>query len=372
MIKSKLLILLLAINITVFSQIDNLTEQFVLPSTLEENSGIIFYNNKLITHNDSGGQTYLYELDITTNQITRTISIANATNTDWEDITQDDNYIYIGDFGNNHGTRTDLKIYKIAKSDYLTNDTVTASIINFSYEDQTDFSDNSETNFDAEAMIVYNNNIHIFTKNRGDFKTKQYVIPNNTGTHSATLLSTYNVEGLITGAGLNLANNVLLIGYTYYLKPFIIVLDDMNADATFNNFIKTDLFPEIGYNQTEGICLVSDNHFFLSSEKFVYNSTTIDQKLFTFDYTQNVDHIKDNVKFNFSLYPNPVKEELLINNIPLNSVFYMYNSNGLLVYSKKVKSTSFNWQRPENIGNGIYFIKVVSTKDSIAKKIILQ
>jgi hypothetical protein len=373
MIKSKLFILLLVVNSTVFSQIENLTEKFILPSILEENSGIIFYGNKLITHNDSGEQANLYELDTITNQITRTISITNASNTDWEDITQDNDYIYIGDFGNNLGMRTDLKVYKIAKTDYLVNNTVSATIINFSYEDQTDFSNNSETNFDAEAMIVYNNNIHVFTKNRGDFKTKQYTIPNTAGTHSATLLNTYNVEGLITGASLNPAyNTVLLLGYTSYLKPFIVQLDDMNTNISFDSFEKTDLFPEIGYNQTEGICLTSDNHFFISSERFVYNSTTINQKLFTFDYTPSVNSIKDNVKFNFLVSPNPLKNELSINNLPLNSNIFIYNSNGILVFSENTKSTSFNWHRKNNISNGVYFIKVVNTKNSITKKIILK
>jgi hypothetical protein len=86
--------------------------------TLDESSGLIFYNNTIITHNDSGNQANLYEIDASTGTITRTVTITNATNVDWEDIAQDASYIYIADIGNNYGNRTDLKIYKISKVDY--------------------------------------------------------------------------------------------------------------------------------------------------------------------------------------------------------------------------------------------------------------
>ena len=43
------------------------------------------------------------------------LSVNKEENVDWEDITQDETHIYIADFGNNNGNRTDLKIYKILK-----------------------------------------------------------------------------------------------------------------------------------------------------------------------------------------------------------------------------------------------------------------
>lgn len=371
--KIKNLLFLVFLNYTSFAQINNLVEKFVLPTVLEENSRLLFYNNKLITHNDSGGQANLYELDTITNQVTRIINITNANNTDWEDITQDNNYIYIGDFGNNYGTRTDLKIYKIDKLAYDSNNTVTASVINFSYEDQTDFSDNPQTNFDAEAMIITNNSIHIFTKNRGDYKTKQYTIPNTAGTHSATLLKTYDIDGLITGASFNPAySSVFLIGYSYYLNPFVVLLEGMNTDISFNDMTKIDLFSEIGKNQIEGISLVTDNHFFVSSEKFTYNSTTINQKLFSFDYDSNVININDTYKSDIVISPNPMSTELFINHFPINSFFNMYNSNGILIYSKMINTTSYSWKRPNSLANGVYFIKITSETKNIAKKILLK
>ena len=85
----------------------------VLDGSIEESSGMIFLDGRTITHNDSGGGAILFEVDQQTCKVTRQVAIANATNRDWEDIEQDGTYIYIGDIGNNNGTRQDLKIYRI-------------------------------------------------------------------------------------------------------------------------------------------------------------------------------------------------------------------------------------------------------------------
>ena len=53
--------------------------------------------------------------------ILRTISIANASNIDWEDLAENDTHLFIADIGNNNGNRQDLKIYTILKSDFKTN-----------------------------------------------------------------------------------------------------------------------------------------------------------------------------------------------------------------------------------------------------------
>jgi hypothetical protein len=89
-----------------------------LPSTISETSGLLFFNGKLITHNDSGNTAQLFEVDTTSLQLTRTVTVLNAENIDWEDLAQDDAYIYVGDFGNNSGTRTDLVIYRINKQGF--------------------------------------------------------------------------------------------------------------------------------------------------------------------------------------------------------------------------------------------------------------
>ena len=183
-----------------FGQDFTLTEKFELPNQVEETSGLLYYNNKIITHNDSGNDANLYEIDPENGEIIRVVTVANATNIDWEDLGQDDTYIYIADIGNNNGNREDLKIYKILKSDFISSTNVTSQEITFSYEDQTDFSSQpNNSNFDAEAICVYQDQILIFTKNWLDFKTNTYVIPTGLGDYSAEKVSSYDAQGLITG-----------------------------------------------------------------------------------------------------------------------------------------------------------------------------
>ena len=193
----------------VIAQIANVEEKFDLPIILSESSGVIFFNDKLIIHNDSGNENKLYELDTISGLVTRTVTVTNATNVDWEDIAQDDTSIYIGDIGNNSGDRTDLKIYIVNKSDYLSSANVTAEIINFSYSDQIDFAPNpNNTEWDAEALISFDaNNLILFTKNWVNGTTKAYSIQKNRGTFTVdSLTTTLTSGGLITGGYLQSIN----------------------------------------------------------------------------------------------------------------------------------------------------------------------
>ena len=165
------------------SQIIDFKEKFELPSQVEETSGLLFLDGKIVTHNDRGDTSNLYEIDSLTGNLLRTININNVSNVDWEDLADDETYIYVGDFGNNNGTRTDLKIHRILRSDFKNNSSISAEVISFSYEDQTKFNDSNDHNFDAEGFVVYENSLFIFTKNRGDFNTNVYKIPKTIGNH---------------------------------------------------------------------------------------------------------------------------------------------------------------------------------------------
>ncbi len=77
-------------------------------------------------------------IDPASGQITNKFPLGEMENTDWEDIAQDENYIYLGDIGNNSGNRKDLHILRISKNSIL-KDTPKIDIISFSYPDQTDF-----------------------------------------------------------------------------------------------------------------------------------------------------------------------------------------------------------------------------------------
>lgn len=53
-----------------------------LPASLNEISGMVYWNGKIYGHQDSGGPNVLYEVNPNTATITKTITIEGATNID--------------------------------------------------------------------------------------------------------------------------------------------------------------------------------------------------------------------------------------------------------------------------------------------------
>ena len=359
-------------------------EKFVLPSEVEETSGLIFLNGKIITHNDSGDDPNLYEIDPENGEITRVVTLENATNIDWEDLDQDDTYIYIADIGNNNGNREDLKIYKILKSDFISSTNVTSQEITFSYEDQTDFSSQpNNSNFDAEAICVYQDQILIFTKNWLDFKTNTYVIPTGLGDYSAEKVSSYDSQGLITGVSYNsISDSFLFCGYNITLIPFLLyVSHDRPSSLDIFGGIPTkidlidSIFLEQG-SQIEGITFFEDSKYYVSREFF---STNIDavtfefpQKLYEFyNPLDNLLSITDNEFSNLiSVVPNPIEDSFKIiqkNKYQEIQSFSLFSLDGRTIFFKK-KQDEIDLK---NISKGVYLLKIEFKNDrNVVKKVI--
>lgn len=260
----------------------NVGEVGVLPKQVQETSGLIFYNGKLITHNDSGNSPQLFELDTTNLSVTRTITVNNAKNVDWEDIAQDNNYIYIGDFGNYRGNRKNLTIYRISKSAYNASDKVQADTIVFSYEDQVDFTSKPRSDWDAESLFVFENQLVVLTKQWEGNGTRAYTVPKTPGNYSAKNIGEYNIEGLVTGATYNPLTRILyLTGYNQMLFPFIARVGGLQSDNIFLGTVKrNDL--KIGFAQVEGIAQVGENRYLFSNENMVNPLVKSPARLFSF------------------------------------------------------------------------------------------
>ena len=368
----------LLFSVVLFCQIQNVVEKFDLPSLVLETSGLLFLNGKLITHNDSGDNANLYEIDTITGNITRTISVTNATNIDWEDITQDDTYIYIGDIGNNNGTRTDLKIYRILKSDFSSNTSITFESITFSYEDQTDFTSKPlNTNFDAEAISSYKDKLVIFTKNWVDNTVNAYTIPKTIGTHSAKKVSSYNSNGLITGSAYNaLDDSFLLSGYTATLQPFLMYIKNnqpANDDFFSGTIERTDITSSIGQgSQIEGITTIDNKKYFLSREQVstVVNSTSIVllQKLYRFD---NGSFVLSTDTFSFEsiqLFPNPTENTIQFKNMDAQNFKHIdvFDVTGkVLLLETNITKNQISIAK---LTTGIYFIRVFLKNNQVVTK----
>lgn len=242
-----------------------------IPGIATESSGIEQIGpNRFLTHNDSGGQPELYEFD-SSGVLVKTIKITNATNVDWEELTQDDsNHVYIGDFGNNNNNRSaasgnGLKIYKINNPALLTGTTTTASVINFEYCDRNFSAPASNHNFDMESFFWYKDSLHLFSKNRTNPTTgwcKHYVLPAAPGTYTAMLVDSFNNGGIrITSADLspNKHTVALLANDHIYLfqcfKGTRFVSTSSSTTLTLPN------------TQKEAIVFINDSVVFMTDEK---------------------------------------------------------------------------------------------------------
>lgn len=255
-----------------------------LSDTLRETSGLIAFDNLLWTHNDDHDTT-IYGMD-SNGKIQKKIKLDKVTNTDWEEISQDSSYIYIGDFGNNyHGNRKDLHILRIEKKSFLLNQAV-IDTISFSYSNQLDFSlqKSNTTDFDCEAFVVSHDSIYLFTKQWNQNKTVVYVLPKIPGNYIAQSKETLNVEGLITGAtALPSGKGIVLCGYTKIFHTFLYLISDLK-DFNFSVANKRRIKLSLPFHQIEGISTKDGKLFYLTNESLVKKPiTNIPQQIHSVD-----------------------------------------------------------------------------------------
>jgi hypothetical protein len=247
-----------------------------LSDTMHETSGLIFYKNSFWTLNDGGNPAEFYQFN-SKGYITKKCVLRNGKNSDWEDFTQDDSFFYLADFGNNSGNRKDLCFYKIKKDEVSANqgiDTVNFQKINFTLTDQVSFNNqNQEHNFDFEACFVYNNQLHLFSKNWLDYKTRHYICPTKPGAYQLDVLETLDCNGLITGASISKNRIVALCGYDLkQFKTFVLLnwdFDSMKLSTGNRRQLYTGTSAQPG--QTEAICFLN-NQLYISNEKYINNA----------------------------------------------------------------------------------------------------
>ena len=243
-----------------------------LPKELTENSGLIEMDDDVyVGLNDGGNEPNLYLFSLKRKIGTRTVRINNATNVDWEDLTMDSSYIYIGDTGNNDGDRKDLAIYKVKKDDLRTKEVADAEKINYAYSTQTAFASSSKNNFDCESLISVGDSLYLFSKNRGNKETDVYSLPKAPGDYKAKHLAQFDAKGLVTSAAYrSMAGNsdLVLIGYNNKGKSyngFMLYFPMVNGTHFFNATAK-----RVEFNtslQIESVIFRPDNQVYISNEE---------------------------------------------------------------------------------------------------------
>ena len=238
---------------------------FKLDDKLNEISGLEQLDKyTLVAINDSGSEAELHVLDMQ-GKILKTVVVKNATNVDWEDLARDNQYLYIGDIGNNANKRKNLCVYKVKIADVISKNEVVAQKISFNYSNQSEFPPNkSQLNFDAEAMIVYKESIYIFSKNRTEPWTgisTVYTLPKQPGSYSAKKYSELYVgeqgwwQDAITGA--DILNDQLYI--LTYNRLFQLNIADLDKKPSFTYEFKRT-------TQKEAIVVLEQGTIFIADE----------------------------------------------------------------------------------------------------------
>jgi hypothetical protein len=346
------------------------TSSFILDSVIKETSGLIQWNSHLWTQNDDT-DTAIYALDTLNGSITQSVPLSGVVNTDWEELSQDSLYIYVGDFGNNsNGNRSNLKILRITKNSILANSPV-IDTIHFSYSNQTDFTatGGNNTNFDCEAFIVKTDSIFLFTKQWINHKTTIYALPKMPGTYTANLKDSLDVQGLITGAtSLNHKNLIVLSGYTNSLEPFIYLLYDYTGTNYFSGN-KRKILLSLPYHQVEGITTIDGLTYYITNEHFAYPPfIDVPQQLhqlnlssylggFINDVNSGI-KVYDTVK-SFSIYPNPTTNQLTITlkAADIGTSYTVTDQLGKVVLSGKLNAVN-SIVLLNDVANGMYTIRI--------------
>ena len=217
-----------------------------MPLVVSETSGIIQVNGNIWTLNDSGNTNHLFELDPKNGELIRKVPITNAANFDWEALTQDDRYVYVGDIGNNNGLRAKLRIYRIPRAQLLdpNRNKFRADTIEYFYPEVPRNLNPFLHNRDCEAMVSFGDSLYFFTKNRGNEYTNVFSVPNETGKWEARYKGSFHTYGIVTAASTDQSgSSIILLGYRLHPKwrarvPFVYLFWNFPGSQFFEGCAK--------------------------------------------------------------------------------------------------------------------------------------
>lgn len=242
----------------------------VLSHNIKETSGLEDADtSSLYTENDGGSGSYLYRISKFTGDILQVVDIQNGKNNDWEDLGGDEDYVYIGDFGNNRGDRHDLRVLKFSRSALLLDKKPEPQKIKFTYPDQDSFKPRNKHDFDCEALIALGDSLYIFTKNRASLTTTVYRLPKIPGEYVAERMGQFNTNGLVTGADIRTGdtNSLVLVGYSHVgmrYAAFIWIFTGFQGSHFFSGTRKrVEIAPHL---QAEGIVWDTDSTVLITNE----------------------------------------------------------------------------------------------------------
>lgn len=233
-----------------------------MPLEVNETSGLALFDDLFLTHNDSGGSPKVYRFTAD-GKMVDAITISDQKNTDWEDLAQDDQYLYIANTGNNLGKRKKLRILKVNKSFQAP---VQAEVIRISYANQKDFLPRKKHPFDSEALASMEDQLLLFSKDRLNLRTHLYQVPKQAGEYQLASDLSFDVQSLITGADYDAASQTLaLTAYTFEGMQYLYVAHDVDPQNLRALSFQEYIIP-LNPAQIEAVKVIDANRFWVTTE----------------------------------------------------------------------------------------------------------
>ncbi|RYY34624.1 MAG: hypothetical protein EOP46_12820 [Sphingobacteriaceae bacterium] len=192
------------------------------------------------------------------------ITIAGATNVDWEDIAVDDKgNLIIADVGNNYNDRRDLVLYVIPEPSPIAGNTTFLKKLFFRYPDQKSFTAKKDFNYDCEAVFFADGKFHMLSKNREDTFTRLYRmdVEKTDEINTLTLLDKFNIGGKVTAADATEDGNRLVV-ITY---DAIWMFERKSPDSSY--FSGNIWWLPVTAPQIESVCFKDDKTIWLVDEE---------------------------------------------------------------------------------------------------------
>jgi hypothetical protein len=251
-------------------------EENDLVNELKETSGLYCPQiGSAFTINDSGNKSIIFKIDSSGQIINK--KLVSAKNKDWEAITGDSQYFYIGDVGNNNGKRKFVQIHIVPKlflkkltpkkgSESTTYDT---SLSLFYINNSINKNEYLNHDYDAETLINLDDSLFLFSKSWNSGTLFIYQLNKIEATQYVEPVSEImGLPGVITGGDFDRKNNqFILVGYKLNgmggFSPFMAILN--------RNFSLQKSFALSGYGQVEGMCVAPNGEVWFTQESSFFS-----------------------------------------------------------------------------------------------------
>ncbi|WP_348728343.1 hypothetical protein [Rheinheimera texasensis] len=251
-----------------------LTDTSLLPKDSSETSGLVCTATGFISINDSGHAAELQQLDATLKLSRIPLPLSQL---DWEALTSDARHLYIGDTGNNSGSRQHGEIHRLLHNRINGAVRVDGTLLYRFHDYPLSPPQPYQHDFDVEALAYADGSLWMFSKSWRSGISRVYQLDPHAQTmqtlHAKALIP--DLPGLVTDAVyLPESQLFLLTGYQNYQHQLLRFALQGQFDAfvavTDRQFKLLKVVPLPQAGQLEGICARGDE-IWLSQEQYQHS-----------------------------------------------------------------------------------------------------